>query len=334
MRKAVRHLVTLRQGGGTINLWVNVSPRQLAGPSFLASQRQVRPMIGAVLDDSRLKTTENVLVDCTRRLQRVLRQIPDLGYKQAIDDVGAANSSLASLTRYPISCSKIDRSLIAHKDFRLLVTGVMTIARAIGARIVAEGVETDVQWHWLQDNQCDEFQGFSSSKPVPFAELQRLVAAGKWRTGHNFSAIDCGSRRLDFGQKSLGGGNAFGGDGVRHALQDQALGCNASLGQAGGSLVRQAGRHDGVCRTADQQGAGMGLRRKGAGESKASGEGHHLGHLPARHRVQGHDRALAEPDQDDAGGFGLGHARINQRIECGTRRLDPAGAVGLSDACD
>ncbi len=179
LREAVRHLVTLRQQGSAINLSVNVSPKQFADPSFLALLRHVRPTIDSVQGDIELEITENVLIDSDRRLQRVLMQISDLGYKLAIDDFGTAYSNLASLTRYPISCIKIDRSLIAHKDFRLLVTGVMTIARTFGARIVAEGVETETQRLWLEKHHCDEFQGFLFSKPVPFAELQKMVAAGR-----------------------------------------------------------------------------------------------------------------------------------------------------------
>ncbi len=177
LREAVRHLVTLREQGIGINLSVNVSPKQFADPSFLSLLRQVRPTLDGVQGDIELEITENVLVETDRRLQRVLMQISDLGYKLAIDDFGTAYSNLASLTRYPISCIKIDRSLISHKDFRLLVTGVMTIARTFGARIVAEGVETETQRLWLEKHHCDEFQGFLFSKPVPFAELQRMLGA-------------------------------------------------------------------------------------------------------------------------------------------------------------
>lgn len=181
LREAARDLVTLRKAGAEINLSVNVSPKQFADPAFLALLRQVRPTLDAVAGDVELEITENVLIDPDRRLQRVLMQIADLGYKLAIDDFGTAYSNLASLTRYPISCIKIDRSLIEHKDFRLLVTGVMTIARAFGARVVAEGVETEVQRDWLEKNLCDEYQGFLFSKPVPFSELLRLVTLPEWQ---------------------------------------------------------------------------------------------------------------------------------------------------------
>ena len=178
LAEATRHLVQLRGGGNAINLSVNVSPKQFADPSFLALLRQVRPAIDEVGGDIELEITENVLVENDHRLQRVLGQISRLGYRLAIDDFGTAYSNLASLTRYQISCIKVDRTLVAHKDFRLLLTGVMTLARAYGAKIVAEGVETEEQHQWLSENLCDEYQGFYFSKPVPFAELRRMIAAG------------------------------------------------------------------------------------------------------------------------------------------------------------
>ncbi|MGV8988260.1 MAG: putative bifunctional diguanylate cyclase/phosphodiesterase [Cypionkella sp.] len=177
LREATRHLLLVRGAGSTINLSVNVSPKQFADPAFLALLRQVRPLIDGVRGEIELEITENVLIESDRRLQRVLMQISKLGYRLAIDDFGTAYSNLASLTRYPISCIKIDRTLVAHKDFRLLLTGVMTIARAFGAKIVAEGVETESQRQWLEESLCDEYQGYLYSKPVPFAELKRMIAA-------------------------------------------------------------------------------------------------------------------------------------------------------------
>lgn len=177
LREAVRQLEALRSAGSTVNLSINVSPKQFSDPAFLALLRQIRPRIDAGPGDIELEITENILIDSDRRLRRVLHQISQLGYAFAIDDFGTAYSNLASLTRYPISCIKIDRTLIAHPDFRLLVTSVMTIGRAFGARIIAEGVETEPQRQWLKDNHCDEFQGFLFSRPVPFADLLAMLNA-------------------------------------------------------------------------------------------------------------------------------------------------------------
>lgn len=81
-----------------------------------------------------------MLVENDRRLQRVMQLVSRLGYKLMIDDFGTGYSNLSSLSRYPITCMKIDKSLIVHGNFRLLVTGVVKIARALGVRLLAEGV--------------------------------------------------------------------------------------------------------------------------------------------------------------------------------------------------
>jgi diguanylate cyclase (GGDEF)-like protein len=178
LRQAADHLVELRQIGARIDLSVNVSPKQFADPAFLRSLRAVRKILAPLGGGIELEITESMLVDQDRRLQKLMRQIAEMGYTFAIDDFGTAYSNLAGLSRYPIHCIKIDRTLVAHRDFRALVGAVLTIARSYGAKVVAEGVETEEQRLWLQESLCDEFQGYLFSRPVPFAELQRLIAAG------------------------------------------------------------------------------------------------------------------------------------------------------------
>lgn len=178
LREAARHLVLLRGEGARVDLSVNVSAKQFTDPAFLKQLRQARRLLEPVGGVIELEITESVLVEHDRRLQKVMRQIADMGYTFAIDDFGTAYSNLAGISRYPINCIKIDKTLISHADFRALVTAVLTLARVFGAKVVAEGVETEEQRHWLEESQCDEFQGYLFSRPVPFSELQRLIAAG------------------------------------------------------------------------------------------------------------------------------------------------------------
>lgn len=177
LREAFRHLMVLRELGRPIGISVNVSPLQFSDPAFLSLLRQLRPRLKDGRGDIELEITESMLVESDGKLLRILRDIANMGYRFAIDDFGTAYSNLSSLTRYPISCIKIDRTLIAHSDFRLLVTGVMTIARSFGARITAEGVETETQRQWLLENGCDEYQGFLFSRPVSFDRLIPMLCA-------------------------------------------------------------------------------------------------------------------------------------------------------------
>ncbi len=178
LREAARHLAELRSAGAGLHLSVNVSPKQFTDPAFLNQLRQSRRLLEPCAAVIELEITESVLADHDKRLQKVMRQIAELGYTFAIDDFGTAYSNLAGISRYPVNCIKIDRTLIAHPEFRALVSAVLALARAFGAKVVAEGVETEEQRDWLQAADCDEFQGFLFSRPVPFTELQRLIAAG------------------------------------------------------------------------------------------------------------------------------------------------------------
>jgi diguanylate cyclase len=177
LREAFRHLVMLRENGYPIGISINVSPIQFSDPAFLALLRKLRPRLNDGSGDIELEITENILIKSDDKLLRILREIADMGYQFAIDDFGTAYSNLSSLTRYPISCIKIDRTLIAHNDFRLLVTGVMTIGRSFGARIIAEGVEAEFQRQWLLENGCDEYQGFLFSRPVSLDRLMSILGS-------------------------------------------------------------------------------------------------------------------------------------------------------------
>lgn len=178
LREAARQLVALRQQGAEVGVSVNVSAKQFADPAFLAQLRQARRALDPVGGVIELEITESVLVETDRRLQKLMRQIAAMGYTFAIDDFGTAYSNLAGISRYPVNCIKIDRTLIAHAEFRALVSAVQTLARVFGAKVVAEGVETEEQRLWLEQAGVDEFQGYLFSRPVPFAELRRLIAEG------------------------------------------------------------------------------------------------------------------------------------------------------------
>ena len=92
-----------------------------------------------------------------------------LGIKLAIDDFGTGYSSLSQLKRFPIDTLKIDRAFVrdipASSDDTAITKAVVSLGKALGVRVVAEGVETAAQYQFLRDNGCDEMQGFYFSKP-------------------------------------------------------------------------------------------------------------------------------------------------------------------------
>ncbi|MDK9715905.1 MAG: EAL domain-containing protein [Sulfuritalea sp.] len=155
---------------------INLSARQLR----LAG---LPGQIAAVLQDSRLpaallefEVTETMAMENPERASRLLGELRDMGIALAIDDFGTGYSSLAYLKRLPFDHLKIDRSFvagIAHDPNDVaIVRGTIALAHSLGLAVVAEGVETAEQLALLKSAECDEFQGFHFSRPLPADELE------------------------------------------------------------------------------------------------------------------------------------------------------------------
>ena len=105
-----------------------------------------------------------------RNLLKYLKIIQDFGFKTAVDDFGAGHSGLTLLVQYQPNFIKLDRQLIAgiHQDFvkQSVFTGVQHICKNLSIDIVAEGVETAGEYHWLQDAGVRLFQGYYFARPA------------------------------------------------------------------------------------------------------------------------------------------------------------------------
>jgi EAL domain-containing protein (putative c-di-GMP-specific phosphodiesterase class I) len=110
---------------------------------------------------------------------RKLNEVRALGVQVAIDDFGTGYSSLGYLAKLPVQALKIDRSFVIAmaKDpaAMTLVQTIISLAHALGLKVVAEGVEDEQQAEYLRLLRCDQIQGFLVSKPVPFDEAARLL---------------------------------------------------------------------------------------------------------------------------------------------------------------
>lgn len=180
MREASRQIGSLeRQLNRDFHLAVNLSPRQLL-------QKDLHPIIKSVLADSgrpphrlNLEITENILMTDSQETRDALAQIRDLGIQIAIDDFGIGFSSLSYISRFPVDWIKIDRSLICDcttaQGSLAVVRAIITMAHSLGIRVVAEGVETSEQFSLVTKEECDAVQGYFFSRPVPFADLPRLI---------------------------------------------------------------------------------------------------------------------------------------------------------------
>jgi CheY-like chemotaxis protein len=132
-----------------------------------------------------LEITEGTIMHDTETAAAALRALDAMGVALSIDDFGTGYSSLAYLKRFPIETLKVDRSFVTDittdADDAAITTTVITMAHALGLKVVAEGVETAEQLAFLRTHDCDSVQGYYFSKPLPVAGFDALLAQNRGR---------------------------------------------------------------------------------------------------------------------------------------------------------
>jgi diguanylate cyclase (GGDEF)-like protein/PAS domain S-box-containing protein len=162
---------------------VNLSARQF-------KQQDVVTMVERALADTglapswlELEITESVIMDEPEQSAATLRQLSAMGINLAIDDFGTGYSSLNYLKRFPIDTLKIDRSFVADittdPDDAAIATAVIALAHSMKMKVIAEGVETAEQLHFLRSHNCDHMQGYYHARPAPADAISLLLRQGK-----------------------------------------------------------------------------------------------------------------------------------------------------------
>ncbi len=172
-----------RAGLPPVVMSVNLSPRQFKDPSLLADIAEVLEQTGMAPELLELEITEGVIMHDLDEAAERIAGIKRLGVKLAIDDFGTGYSSLSQLKRFPIDTLKIDRSFIrdipGSVEDTAITEAVISLGKTLGVKIVAEGVETDVQRMFLFKSGCDHMQGFHFSKPCHPDAFADLLAGGE-----------------------------------------------------------------------------------------------------------------------------------------------------------
>lgn len=154
---------------------VNVSASQLRDPDF--EQSVIAALTGTGLEPRylQLEVTESILIENSVAAAAKLAELRMLGVTIALDDFGAGYASLAYLIRYPLDVLKLDRQFItgmtSSPGVARIVECVMGLARGMGLRVVAEGVDDPDQLPLLEEYGCDEIQGFLVSQALPKQEF-------------------------------------------------------------------------------------------------------------------------------------------------------------------
>ena len=160
---------------------VNVSALQLRRPNFVSDVRDALVDAGPDGGGVDLEITESLLMTDVEETIGKLRALREMGLHIALDDFGTGYSSLSYLSRLPLDALKIDRAFVRGMTQNAadmsIITSIVSLARALRLKVIAEGVETEVQAERLLALGCDQGQGFLFSRPVSVEEVEKLLRA-------------------------------------------------------------------------------------------------------------------------------------------------------------
>ena len=168
-------------GHAWLRVAVNLSPRQFQDRELVATVESVLDETGFPAPYLDLEITESTAMQNAELTLAILRRLKDMGIRISIDDFGTGYSSLSYLKRFPIDTVKIDQDFVRDltNDDAAIISAVISMARALNLRVIAEGVETEEQLAFLRREQCAEMQGYLYSEPLTPAEFEQTLLAMK-----------------------------------------------------------------------------------------------------------------------------------------------------------
>ena len=177
----LRHVFTECRDWSDCDISVNLSPLQIMAGDFL-------PMLASLLEETGMdpqrlvfEVTEGVMLDRSAHVIGVLRELNRMGIRVALDDFGIGYSSLSYLRSFQFDRIKIDRSFVSNierdRDAHSILCAITTLGKTLRMKVVAEGVETEVQRLLVQAAGCELVQGYLFWAAVPAPEARSLLAA-------------------------------------------------------------------------------------------------------------------------------------------------------------
>jgi EAL domain-containing protein (putative c-di-GMP-specific phosphodiesterase class I) len=159
------------EGVPAVSIAVNVSAVQFRQAGFCEFIREVLHETDLSPQYLELELTESLLLANADVTFSVLKELKSMGVSLAIDDFGTGYSSFNYLRQFRVTKLKIDRSFIqdiaVNPDDAAITSAIISMAKSLNLRVIAEGVENEAQMSFLREHQCDEIQGYYFSKPLP-----------------------------------------------------------------------------------------------------------------------------------------------------------------------
>ena len=168
-----------RRSPRPLRLCVNVSALQIQRPDYANEVSQVLRQGGLSPKQLVIELTESALMQSPEQASYAMEQLREMGVSIAMDDFGTGHSSLNHVSVLPISMIKIDRSFVQNcakrKTDESILAAIVTMGRALGLKVLAEGVETEEQAQVLRKQGCDEVQGYLFCKPITAGKLLAML---------------------------------------------------------------------------------------------------------------------------------------------------------------
>ncbi len=158
---------------------LNVSAIQYKQSDFIDKVVQILNKYDVAPSEVELEITESILIDDFQEITEKLAILRDIGIKISLDDFGTGYSSLSYLKGLPIDTLKIDKSfidtVITDENTRIITESIIYMVKKLGYETIAEGVETQEQYDYLHEIDCDNIQGYYLGKPMPPEKIEKLI---------------------------------------------------------------------------------------------------------------------------------------------------------------
>ena len=179
LEQAIKQTKLWNQQGYNLSVGINLSARQFMQADLVDQIKQLIEQYEIDAENVDLEITETIAMQDAENSINKMHHLKELGVKLSMDDFGTGYSSLSYLHQFPLDVLKIDRSFVkdimGNSQDGAIARAVIAMAHSMNLKVIAEGVETEAQYKFLTDHNCEVIQGYLISQPVPANEFEKLL---------------------------------------------------------------------------------------------------------------------------------------------------------------